>query len=1245
MLANLTWYQTELAQYQQACADWQVWGETKSQEINELNESLRFQIEAFGIKKSENEKLLSQIQKQEDIGQKNDVQNMLKLKELEVLDVKETVERLESEKQELTEEIDEMRNTIDELRRISDNVESYKDDSELLVDTKNNLEELEKERAKLISELTDLRNEMATISFSNDKTIKDLRNEMEEKNQEILNLNEKELEANKKVQELEKSLLEEKKMQEEIGDEYEGMQLQVQESSSRITELLKEIDILKMESDSKINEVDKSLEDSKNNEDSLESMEGQSSNVSEVEELNQKVTEISTELDQYKQTCLDWNAWSEGKTLEYNQLLEAYNQYVEAYNNMKVEFDSVLEQSVKGAEVTDEKESNEKELLENKLLIEQLRAEVESKEKELAFSTVEKDGEIEELKLNIENKSKELEDLLGVEERYKTSLTDISDLEQQMIQADMNAEVTETKLKAEIDEKQTSITNLQQEVEMLTEKMTAQTTTQDDALLAQLREELDVKVKEIEGKSLEYNTLLEAYNQYVVAYDHLNNEFANLQSQSKVSSLEVDSENASKREQELNEKDKSIEELQKLVAEKDVQMEELKQQVESKEKELVEKTCAVAKLSIGSALSSQLSKSLQVIKQTSTEVKPVEKVLEISNQTSENISPDESMVLNTSEPAEAPWEESEGWGVEAAEIQQSSSSEVLLLETEISELRQKIRNLEDDKSKCVEDLNSAKLKNGKFLVKVKQLTKEIETLKKNKGAPAELDDLDRALQDEMKHQAQKSQNELKESRKELDTLKLEKENLSKKLDTLETANERLIEMKEKQDNEVEFLQHKNKGLENQIDGLNWNITELEERRETEVSELNNKLSVFTNQENDNLDSNQLKIEIATLKSQLVEANRESDRLRADLTAINEALVLAQGETATVKSQIIDLQDSIDRLVNEKESLKTENESLKDGVSVTGSEGFDEIQKLNETLNSEIASLKHYIENQNLYSNPPLSSAPQETSEVDHLKSQLQREQKLVLQLEQDLQAKESSLELLENELMSARDQKSQHEFEFRSKLESPRESIDREVFSAFSDKDLVSENLRLKADLDSSMRERRQMAGCIQNWTAELNRDDISSMGEEGLREELSIAIRTLQIKDHKCEEVTQENIRLIEERDTLMLKLSTVMRQLEGSRTTSAMSSMAGSRTTTPVPGGMPTLMPHFDPHAEIRGLHAKLEELRRLNYSLDVELQRERGDRVSMGQRVMAPRSRHASQMLQEAKKSESPEKVQHI
>ena len=85
-------------------------------------------------------------------------------------------------------------------------------------------------------------------------------------------------------------------------------------------------------------------------------------------------------------------------------------------------------------------------------------------------------------------------------------------------------------------------------------------------------------------------------------------------------------------------------------------------------------------------------------------------------------------------------------------------------------------------------------------------------------------------------------------------MKVGKDNPSKKLDTLETANERLLDMKEKQNNEVELLQHKNKGLENQIYGLNWKITESEEGTISEVAELINKLSVFTTQTEENVET-------------------------------------------------------------------------------------------------------------------------------------------------------------------------------------------------------------------------------------------------------------------------------------------------------------------------------------------------------------------------------------------------------
>ena len=68
----------------------------------------------------------------------------------------------------------------------------------------------------------------------------------------------------------------------------------------------------------------------------------------------------------------------------------------------------------------------------------------------------------------------------------------------------------------------------------------------------------------------------------------------------------------------------------------------------------------------------------------------------------------------------------------------------------------------------------------------------------------------------------------------------------------------------------------------------------------------------------------------------------------------------------------------------------------------------------------------------------------------------------------------------------------------------------------FTDKELLMENQRLKADLDNVSRQRRHLSERIQRWEEELNREDISSLGEDGLRQELRIAIKTLQIRDHK---------------------------------------------------------------------------------------------------------------------------------
>ena len=67
-------------------------------------------------------------------------------------------------------------------------------------------------------------------------------------------------------------------------------------------------------------------------------------------------------------------------------------------------------------------------------------------------------------------------------------------------------------------------------------------------------------------------------------------------------------------------------------------------------------------------------------------------------------------------------------------------------------------------------------------------------------------------------------------------------------------------------------------------------------------------------------------------------------------------------------------------------------------------------------------------------------------------------------------------------------------------------------------------------------------------------------------------------------EELTQENLRLLEERDTLQLRLSSMMRHMEASA--------ASSRAMTPVPGAganLPSAPLNFDPQLQIKELHQK--------------------------------------------------------
>jgi len=129
----------------------------------------------------------------------------------------------------------------------------------------------------------------------------------------------------------------------------------------------------------------------------------------------------------------------------------------------------------------------------------------------------------------------------------------------------------------------------------------------------------------------------------------------------------------------------------------------------------------------------------------------------------------------------------------------------------------------------------------------------------------------------------------------------------------------------------------------------------------------------------------------------------------------------------------------------------------------------------------------------------------------------------------------------------------------------------------------------------------------MQTWKAELSASAADFEEDDGSapfrQEQACRSVGALQLR---VEELTLEVTKLLEERDTLQLKLSNVMRQFERHRESVSRASTACS---TPIPWPVPT-----NPAVEVRELKQKIEELGKLNYALDVQLQKEREDRKHM-------------------------------
>lgn len=275
------------------------------------------------------------------------------------------------------------------------------------------------------------------------------------------------------------------------------------------------------------------------------------------------------------------------------------------------------------------------------------------------------------------------------------------------------------------------------------------------------------------------------------------------------------------------------------------------------------------------------------------------------------------------------------------------------------------------------------------------------------------------------------------------------------------------------------------------------LQELQTRLEGERGQNEEKTSTGVAEENQRLN-----IRINILRNNFSQMESKCNQLQVELNDMNNLVKTLTAEKDQLSERIDQLSQEKELLQNvevENESLKLKLETLESEKMTTGNtdaassvQDYAAFQELNQNLQSEIQSLRTYIQ--------------QQQSAYEYLQQQQQQQQQsgtdksfehvLLKQMEQDLQLKDQVNKALEEENEQLKLRLSggvtPSSLEVSSLVpnspERKRSSYSPEVSQIFdsSATGLVSENDRLKQDLDKSVRENRHLTSQMASWKQQL---------------------------------------------------------------------------------------------------------------------------------------------------------------
>ncbi|GJQ83990.1 lva [Trypoxylus dichotomus] len=293
-----------------------------------------------------------------------------------------------------------------------------------------------------------------------------------------------------------------------------------------------------------------------------------------------------------------------------------------------------------------------------------------------------------------------------------------------------------------------------------------------------------------------------------------------------------------------------------------------------------------------------------------------------------------------------------GWGPEEAKLEQehyeqaSASPQSTQFKNQLNQLEEKIRVLEQARERHLEEIQQSQLKSSKLIKKLKEFKIKNEELstqlnKKSDG----FDDLNDAIQEELKSQIKKLEKRIKEINADLDKERAEKNNLIKRVDTLTAAHERMLENKEKQDIEIISWQQRYRELNAKLEQFEWgddspkHVVQNTETPATQgiaetqkIQELTDTIKdlILDNEELQALLEEQRNIRLAAEKAKSIEPIVENMKTEQEYLDILNQKQALQKELSSLNEELVKLKQDHTNLLSTNKNLQEELNSLISG---------------------------------------------------------------------------------------------------------------------------------------------------------------------------------------------------------------------------------------------------------------------------------------------------------------------------